>query len=40
MPSQRFYRTQSASLTSAVRATATELSLLVGYQPLAAGART
>lgn len=40
MPSQRFYRTQSASLASAVRATATELSLLVGYQPLATGART
>jgi len=31
MPSQRFYRTQSSLLASAVRATAAELSLLVGY---------
>ena len=40
MPSQRYYRTQSASLATAVRATATELSHLVGFQSLTASART
>lgn len=40
MPSQRYYRTPSASLATAVRATATELSHLVGFQSLAASART
>lgn len=40
MPSQKFYRQQQAMLASAVRATAIELSLLVGYQPLPIAART
>ncbi|MBI2686846.1 MAG: IclR family transcriptional regulator [Acidobacteria bacterium] len=40
MPSQRFYRTQPAMFASAVRATAAELSHLVGYQAIPAGART
>lgn len=40
MPSQRYYRTPSASLATAVRATATELSHLVGFQSLTTGART
>ncbi len=40
MPSQRFYRSQSAALASAVRATAIELSQLVGYHPQGSGART
>jgi len=40
MPSQKYYRTQPAALASAVRATAVELSHLVGYLPVAASART
>lgn len=40
MPSQRFYRTHPTALAAAVRATATELSHLVGYQPITLGART
>jgi DNA-binding IclR family transcriptional regulator len=40
MPSQKFYRQQPAVLASVVRATAIELSQLVGYQPLALAART
>ncbi|MBL8235788.1 MAG: IclR family transcriptional regulator [Bryobacterales bacterium] len=40
MPSQKFYRQQQAMLASAVRATAFELSQLVGYQPLPIAART
>jgi DNA-binding IclR family transcriptional regulator len=40
MPAQRYYRVQTASLASAVRSTAAELSQLVGYSALAAAART
>lgn len=36
MPSQKFYRTQASVFAAAVRATASELSQLVGYQPVAA----
>lgn len=40
MPSQKFYRARPAALASVVRATAIELSQLVGYQPQADTART
>jgi DNA-binding IclR family transcriptional regulator len=40
MPSQRFYRAQPAALASAVRATAIELSHMVGYQAVPGAART
>jgi IclR family transcriptional regulator, KDG regulon repressor len=40
MPSQRYYRTQTAALACEVRSTATELSQLVGYHALSAGVRT
>lgn len=40
MPSQRFYRLQPVTLTSAVRATALELSQIVGFQAVGLSART
>lgn len=40
MPAQRYYRVQTASLATAVRSTAAELSQLVGFTALAAATRT
>jgi DNA-binding IclR family transcriptional regulator len=40
MPSQRFYRTRPVTLATAVQATATELSTLVGYPRAGVTART